>query len=268
MTCDTRRQQQQNKATLFRECPSDAFLAIALLNERQKRCNVIDEMCNRNASMDVVSYYTTVTMKLCDGELRSRPIFDEQSPDPAGLTFGDSRTFFGFAKLFASRERQILNKMTELDDEQNRYGSLTKPQEEMQDILCQSLVRVQKFTQNEQQQHSAPSLEDFDKLFSDDSVRDFLQTVFFLLLTHSHTLREVVCSKKNENRLKTHDGFLAKSSSIVNFFECLTVLTQQYIAFKFGERQYLDKIFSLYRTGAVFEQDNKTATMTTTTQTE
>jgi len=251
MTSDTRRTQ----ATLLRESFSRHFMAVSFAEEKRRRKQLINDMSNCAVEMEVVAYYTLMMMRLCDAELRAAPLFNERTTDPAGVSFADSRMFFGFSKTFADRELQILNKMSELDDEQNRYGFLSDKQNETQSILCESLIRVQKFTQIERQ------LCDFDQqletLVNDESMRDFLQALFFLVLTHSHTLREVVCVKINRIRLKTHEAFCHSRASVLNFFDGLVQLTKRYVAFELGERKYVEAVRALFRTGAIFETNTR-----------
>jgi len=162
--------------------------------------------------------------------------------------FADRRLLLGVEKMFLDRTVQILNKMQELQDEENRYGSLDEKQQRLMDMLQNSMTKLSRL-QNISQQHVAGEL---FATICDASMKPLIQTFFFLLLTHSVKIREIVCQHSHCLRFATHCSF-GNVLFVNNFFDNLTRLTQRYVSFEYGELEYISKVRYLARTGTTLQ---------------
>lgn len=199
--------------------------------------------------MSVVRYYLNVARTVCESEMRKNPLLTQNvSVSAVYEEIADNRLCLAIDRFVVERNLQITNKIAEINDEQNRYGSINQAQEKKLDVLCSSLAQMQKIL-DFLRVFSHPTEEQRDNNDSDDEqLKTLLQTMFFLFLTHCQALREVVCAKKSRYRLTQHQAF-SRSFGTVDFFSHLVSLTKLYIAFELDERQYVQRIRLLLRTG-------------------
>lgn len=229
---------------LYKQTITTRQLSALLDAERQRCANIIDIMCNPDTCTSIVNYYINIAAVVCESELRKSPLLSKSGHvAQIGEEMADCRLYLAVERFFIERHLQISNKIAEINDEQNRYDSITAAQEKQLDMLCVSLSQVQKLT-------------DFSVSFTiandDEKLKPFLQAVFFLFLTHCHSLREVTCARRSKQRLSQHAAF-ARSFGTADFFAQLMPLTQQYIAFDIDEARYLHLIRTLLRTGTTLD---------------
>jgi hypothetical protein len=162
--------------------------------------------------------------------------------------FADRRLLVAVEKMFTDRNVQMLNKLQELQDEENRYGSLDNKQQKLMDMVQSSMAKLSRL-QNFSQQHSAGEL---FATICDESMKPTVQTLFFLLLTHSVKIREIVCQQSHRLRFPTHCQF-GNVMFVDSFFANLTRLTHSYVAFELSEIEYVSKVHYLARTGTTLQ---------------
>jgi hypothetical protein len=86
----------------------------------------------------------------------------------------------------------------------------------------------------------------------DAPTKTALQAVFFVVLTHSHALREVVCCREHRDRLVTHRAH-GPPATVRAFFRDLVPLTERYIAYAITGEQYIKCVRLLSRVGCLLE---------------
>jgi len=234
----------EKKLPLFKQSMPPALLASIM----KRPLNVAEAMSSEDCSVETAAYYFCVAAEEAEIELRENPLFIKHNENNLSHKFADRRLLLAVEKMFTDRNLQILNKLQELQDEENRYGSLEQKQQKLMDMLQSSMTKLSRL-QNFSQQHSAGEL--FTTI-CDASMKPMVQTLFFLLLTHSTKIREIVCQQSHCLRFPTHRQF-GSVAFVNNFFENLIHLTNSYVAFELSEIEYVSKVHYLARTGTTFQ---------------
>lgn len=234
----------EKKLPLFKQSMPPALLA-AIMKRPQ---NVAEAVSNEDCPIETAAYYFCIAAEEAEMELRENPFFIKHNENRLSQRFADRRLLLAVEKMFVDRNLQILNKLQELQDEENRYGSLEQKQQKLMDMVQNSMAKLSRL-QNFSQQHSAGEL--FTTI-CEESMKPIVQTLFFLLLTHSVKIREIVCQQSHCLRFPTHCQF-ANVAFVNNFFENLTNLTHNYVAFELSEIEYVSKVHYLARTGTTLQ---------------
>lgn len=240
---------------LFRETMNKDSAQALVDAERRRRTSVIDTMCDVDAETCVVAYYMRVIGRTCDSELRTSPLLLQKQSrlrgdvQPAGVHQADSRLQIGLDRFIADTNSRAMSRMAEMNDNENRYGTETQTEEERTAarIIRNAVENMSRFMQVAEIVERGASVVSFDA-----KIKEILQTVFFVVLTYSQALREVVCCTEHKERLATHKAH--GSPPVVRaFFQALQPLTERYVTYGITETQYLQSVRSLCRVGVVFD---------------
>jgi hypothetical protein len=208
-------------------------------------------MCNPVADLNVVGLYVRVAGTLCDAELRSTSgvmtSYVQGQPAEAGASLGDSRVWLGIPRFVAAMKLSALQLRAQLEDELARYG------EDGLDALQRGKLEVVRNIGD-----NIDVLVDFNVMpvttgfpYADDpNLRVLLQATFFMLLTYSNALREVVCCRESHFRLAAHSAF-GPPALVHRFFEALAPLTESYRTFALSDKDYVHTVQLMSRTGLV-----------------
>jgi hypothetical protein len=229
---------------LFRQCMTPEMLK-SIRKSRAMLCsNVVDVMASEDCAHEVVVYYFLVGAAEAEMELRSNNLMEIEDEWKASHRFADCRLLFGVEKFFSERSTQILARIQSLQDEENRYGSLDDKQKRLMDALQCSLAKFAKM-HDFSKRHSS---QEFHQSINDQSMKLFLQTMFFLFLTHCTRIRELVCNKQHKLRFENHTQY-GSFLTLGEFFNGLSFLTKQYMEFQIDEKLFVFSVRSLSLTG-------------------
>lgn len=236
---------------LFRENMSFDKFRI-LMDEEMARCNsVVDIMCNPAASFEVVSYYARFIGRHCDADLRMRPQPRHRDPyshvaEVVAANLGSNTLGIGLRRLLDERELSRATALAELTDEENRYGV------EGLDERQRTILRVLRVAA----ENALRSDDIFVVFFGSGVVIEpdiaeatrTIQALFFSVLVHSKTLREIVSCREHGYRLNGHTRH-GPPNVMHRFFEALTRLTERYTEHELTDDEYVWNVRALSRTG-------------------
>jgi len=211
---------------------------------QQRSTSVVDVMCNTLTPNVVLEYYARLVNRVCDHELRASTSLLRDKRTPLALPHaGDSAIPLGLGKFLAERRLDTLNTLSQLSDEASRFGdeSLSDEQRKTIDVVTKAIEVIDRYDRVANMVHH--SFGD-----ADESAGALLRAIFFVALTHSHALREVVCCQSNAERMRSHGAF-GPASAIRVFFGKLPVITERYTRFELTECEYVSEIRTLARTG-------------------
>ncbi len=235
----------ENTIPLFRQQMPPSLLAAIM----KRPLNVVEALASEDCPIEIAAYYFCCSAVEAELELRENPLFIKHVDSNKTQTFADRRLLLGCEKMIADRCAQIIEKMRTLQDEENRYGSLDEKQQKTMDMLQKTAAKLA-------QLNNFAYLHTEGQLFSvvcEQSMLLTVQTLFFLLLTHSVKVREIVCQKTNALRMSNHECFGTQLFANTLFFDNLITLTTSYVSFEIDEAEYVSKVRYLARTGTTLQ---------------
>lgn len=224
--------------------PPSLFAAII-----KRPLNVVEALSIEDCPIEVAAYYFCTSAVEAELELRENPLFIKHVDSNKTQTLADRRLLLGCDKMVTDRCAQIIEKMRTLQDEENRYGSLDEKQQKTMDMLQKSAAKLAQLN-NLVHLHAEGQ---FFSVVCEQSMLLTVQTFFFLLLTHSVKVREIVCQKTNPLRMSNHECFGTQLFANTTFFENLTNLTSSYVSFEMDESEYVSNVRYLARTGTTLQ---------------
>jgi len=240
---------KQSGLTLFQSPLTKGDLFDLVEEERRRSTTALFAICSPVVATNVLMHYMHVIGSLCDAEIRASVLVTQSDTigERAALKVGDGQSTLGLSKFVRQRTIDLREHLQQLVDEENHFGcdSLTAEQEMTKTRLERCAENLSIYEIVLDVMNGAEQL-----ILDDRETKETLQSLFFLVLTYSSTLREVACCRKNSFRMPAH--FANQPSSLLtNFFCMLPTLTNRYVRFDLDESQYMRHVRWLLRTGSM-----------------
>jgi len=224
------------------------FELLDLVSEERRRCSTVaDELSRINANAFVVAHYVALVGRHADIEVRGSSLLQNRERVPFDR-LADSTTSLGMAQFFEERTLKLREWHQKFVDETNHYADeqLTEEQEREKRFLTNALEHAATF---DTVLHVMRGVEQspYDRV-----TRESMQAAFFVALTHSPTLREIVCASTSKLRMASHVAF-GPPPLVHRFFKRLAAQTEQYVMFHIDETEYIRNVHMLVRIGDVLQ---------------